>query len=45
MSARATRLAGANRSSPYSTMEWEMSSISTVAHEDLYSAWCTIKSP
>jgi hypothetical protein len=37
-SASATRLAGAKRSSPYSTIECEMSSMSTVAQEERYSA-------
>src|SRR5438093_6110946 len=44
VSASATFLAGVKRSSPYRIIECEQSSISTVADDDRYSAWCTIRS-
>src|SRR5207245_4890469 len=42
--ASATFFAGVKRSSPYRIMECEQSSISTVADEERYSAWCTMRS-
>src|SRR5207244_635769 len=44
VSASATFFAGVKRSSPYRIIECEQSSISTVADDDRYSAWCTIRS-
>ena len=44
VSASATFLAGVKRSSPYRIIEWEQSSISTVAADERYSAWCTMRS-
>src|SRR5881628_2861564 len=42
--ASATFFAGVKRSSPYRIMECEQSSISTVADDERYSAWCTMRS-
>src|ERR1700723_4538751 len=42
--AMATRLAGVKRSSPYRIMEWEQSSMTTVAQELWYSHWWTWRS-
>src|SRR5438876_443353 len=44
VSASATFFAGVKRSSPYRIIECEQSSISTVAEDERYSAWCTIRS-
>jgi hypothetical protein len=44
VSASATFFAGVKRSSPYRIIEWEQSSIRTVAALERYSLWLTMRS-